>query len=147
MKSEFEAYHSEAYGKVFSAIGALILLGAVMLLAANIPGFGIFEFAVLIIAAAVFFAFARYALRNRGIALEMDNESLILFKKEMIVIPFEDIIEIAVHDGDGSFDIRVRHRGGTDSLHCFIKEQRKKKREFIDILKSHGVRVHTFEIT
>ena len=146
MKGEFEAYHSQAYGKVFFAIGAFILLGAVMLSVAGIEGFSPFYFIILLISAAVFFAFARYALRNQGIALEIKDNTLLLYKRELIEIPLDDIIEISLHDGDGSFDIRVSHRGGTDSLHCFIGEQRKKKDEFIAVLKMYGVRVHTFDL-
>ena len=71
---------------------------------------------------------------------------LILYKKHLIEIPIEDILKISIHDGDGSFDISIKTQTQKLSMHCFIKEQRKKKDEFITLLKNKGVEVVTFDL-
>ena len=75
----------------------------------------------------------------------MDNK-LILYKKHLIENPIKDILKISIHDGDGSFDISIKTQTQKYSMHCFIKEQRKKKDELIALLKDKGIRVDTIDI-
>ena len=79
-------------------------------------------------------------------AVEITNNKLILYKKHPIDIPIEDVLRISIHDGNGSFDILVKTSSQKYSMHCFIKEQRKKKDEFITLLKDKVVKVVTFDL-
>ena len=75
-----------------------------------------------------------------------DNK-FFLYKRQPVEIPIEDIFKISIHDGDGSFDILVKTSSQKYSMHCFIKEQRKKKNELIFLLKIKGIKVDTFVIS
>ena len=86
-------------------------------------------------------------IRKDGIAVQVADDKLILYKKELIEIPICDITKISIHDGDGSFDISIKARTRKYSMHCFIKEQRKKKNELISLLKDKGILVNTFDST
>jgi hypothetical protein len=85
-------------------------------------------------------------IRKDGVAVQITNNKLILYKKHLIEIPIKNILTISIHDGDGSFDILVKTSSQKYSMHCFIKEQRKKKDELIVLLKNKGIKVDTFDI-
>ena len=86
-------------------------------------------------------------IRKDGVAVQITNNKLILYKKHLIEIPIKNILTISIHDGDGSFDILVKTSSQKYSMHCFIKEQRKKKDELIVLLKNKGIKVYTFDIS
>ena len=82
-----------------------------------------------------------------GVAVQITDNKLILYKKHLIEIPIKDILKISIHDGDGSFDISIKTPTQKFSMHCFIKEQRKKKDELIVLLKNEGIKVDTFDFS
>lgn len=84
-------------------------------------------------------------IRKDGIAIEVTDGQLILHKKTPIEIPLADIIQVTMNDGSGSFDITVKTKDGKHSMHCFIKEQRKKKDQLMNLLKNEGIRLITFD--
>lgn len=84
-------------------------------------------------------------IRKDGIAIEVTDGQLILHKKTPIEIPLADIIQVTMNDGSGSFDMTVKTKDGKHSMHCFIKEQRKKKDQLMVLLKHEGIRLITFD--
>lgn len=84
-------------------------------------------------------------IRKDGIAIEVTDGQLILHKKTPIEIPLADIIQVTMNDGSGSFDMTVKTKDGKHSMHCFIKEQRKKKDQLMNLLKNEGIRLITFD--
>ena len=84
-------------------------------------------------------------IRKDGIAIEVTDGKLILHKKIPIEIPLTDIIQVTMNDGNGSFDMTVKTKDGKHSMHCFIKEQRKKKDQFIVLMKNEGISLITFD--
>ena len=147
MKNEFEAYYSKAYAYVFVVLILLLLFGIVMLSIFWIPNVSLIAILTLAIISAVFAYVFVITIRKDGVAVEITNNKLILYKKHIIEIPIKDILTISIHDGDGSFDISIKTSSQKYSMHCFIKEQRKKKDELIVLLKNKGIKVHTFDIS
>ena len=147
MKNEFEAYYSKAYAYVFVVLILLLLFGIVMLSIFWIPNVSLLATLTLTIISAVFAYLFFITIQKDGVAVEITNNKLILYKKHLIEIPIKDILTISIHDGDGSFDILIKTSSQKYSMHCFIKEQRKKKNEFITLLKNKGVKVVTFDIS
>ena len=85
-----------------------------------------------------------YSKISRGILERKDKVvSSHYGRKHIIQIPIRNILTVSIHDGDGSFDISVTTPTQKFSMHCFIKEQRKKKDEIVFLLKSKGIRVKT----
>ena len=147
MKNEFEAYYSKAFAYVFVVLILLLLFGIVMLSIFWIPNVSLIAILTLTIISAVFAYVFVITIRKDGVAVEITNNKLILYKKHPIDIPIEDILKISIHDGDGSFDILVKTSSQKYSMHCFIKEQRKKKDELIVLLKNKGIKVDTFDLS
>ena len=146
MKKEFEAYYSKAYAWIFAVLILLLLFGIVMLSVFWISNFSLVAIVTLSIISVVLAYVFAITIRKDGVAVEITDNKLILYKKHLVEIPIEDILKISIHDGDGSFDISIKTQMQKLSMHCFIKEQRKKKDEFITLLKNKGVKVVTFDM-
>ena len=146
MKKEFEAYYSKAYAWIFAVLILLLLFGIVMLSVFWISNFSLVAIVTLSIISVVLAYVFAITIRKDGVAVEITDNKLILYKKHLVEIPIEDILKISIHDGDGSFDISIKTQMQKLSMHCFIKEQRKKKDEFITLLKNKGVEVVTFDM-
>ena len=84
-------------------------------------------------------------IQKDGIAIEVTDGKLILHKKTPIEIPLADIIQATMNDGSGSFDMTVKTKDGKHSMHCFIKEQLKKKDQLMTLLKNEGISLITFD--
>ena len=84
-------------------------------------------------------------IQKDGIAIEVTDGKLILHKKTPIEIPLADMIQVTMNDGSGSFDMTVKTKDGKHSMHCFIKEQRKKKDQLMTLLKNEGISLITFD--
>ena len=112
-----------------------------------IPNVSLIAIVSLSIASAVFAYVFVITIRKDGVAVQIADNKLILYKKHLIEIPIKDILTVSIHDGDGSFDISVITSSRKYSMHCFIKEQRKKKNELIFLLKIKGIKVDTFVIS
>ncbi len=147
MKKEFEAYYSKAYAWIFAVLILLLLFGIVMLSVFWISNVSLIVIVTLSIISLVFAYVFAITIRKDGVAIEITDNKLILYKKHLVEIPFEDILKVSLHDGDGSFDISIKTSMQKFSMHCFIKEQRKKKDEFITLLKDKGVKVVTFDVS
>ncbi len=146
MKNEFEAYNSKAYAWIFAVLMLLPLFGIVMLSIFWISNVSLIAIVTLSIISVVLAYVFVITIRKDGVALQITDNKLILYKKHLIEIPLKDILTISIHDGDGSFDILVKTSSQKYSMHCLIKEQRKKKDEFITLLKNKGVKVVTFDL-
>ena len=146
MKNEFEAYYSKAYAYVFVVLILLLLFGIVMFSIFWISNVSLIAIVTLSIISVVLAYVFVLTIRKDGVAVEITNNKLILYKKHLIEIPIKNILTISIHDGDGSFDISVKTSSQKYSMHCFIKEQRKKKDELIVLLKNKGIKVDTFDI-
>ena len=146
MKKEFEAYYSKAYAWIFAVLMLLLLFAIAILSIFWIPNISLIAIVALsIISVGLAFVFVTTILKD-GVAVQITDNKLILYKKHLIEIPIKDILKISIHDGDGSFDISIKTSAQKFSMHCFIKEQRKKKRELIALLEDKGIRVDTFDI-
>jgi len=146
MKKEFEAYYSKAYAWIFAVLILLCLFGIVMLSVFWIFNVSLIAIVTLSIISLILSYIFAITIRKDGVAVQITDNKLILYKKHLIEIPIEDILKISIHDGDGSFDVSVKTQTKKYSMHCFIKEQRKKKDEFITLLKNKGVKVVTFDL-
>ena len=146
MKKEFEAYYSKAYAWIFAVLMLLSLFGIVMFSVFWISNVSFIAIVTLSIISLVFAYVFAITIRKDGVAIEITDNKLILYKKHPIEISIKDILKISIHDGDGSFDISIKTPTQKFSMHCFIKEQRKKKDEFITLLKGKGVKVVTFDV-
>ena len=146
MKKEFEAYYSKAYAWIFAVLMLLSLCGIVVFSAFWISNVSFIAIVTLSIISLVFAYVFAITIRKDGVAIEIMDNKLILYKKHPIEISIKDILKISIHDGDGSFDISIKTPTQKFSMHCFIKEQRKKKDEFITLLKGKGVKVVTFDV-
>ena len=146
MKNEFEAYYSKAYAYGFVVLILLLLFGIVMFSIFWISNVSLIANVTLSIISLVFAYVFAITIRKDGVAIEITDNKLILHKKHPIEISIKDILKISIHDGDGSFDISIKTPTQKFSMHCFIKEQRKKKEEFITLLKGKGVKVVTFDV-
>ena len=147
MKKEFEAYYSKAYAWIFAVLILLCLFGIVMLSVFWIFNVSLMAIVTLSIISLILSYIFAITIRKDGVAVQITDNKLILYKKHLIEIPIEDILKISIHDGDGSFDVSVKTQTKKYSMHCFIKEQRKKKEEFITLLKDKGVKVVTFGLS
>ena len=147
MKKEFEAYYSKAYAWIFAVLMLLSLFGIVMTSIFWISNLSLIFIVTLSLVSAVFAYLFVITIRKDGVAVEITNNKLILYKKHPIDIPIEDILKISIHDGDGSFDILVKTSSQKFSMHCFIKEQIKKKDELIALFKNKGIKVDTFDLS
>ena len=146
MKKEFEAYYSKAYAWIFAVLMLLSLFGIVMFSIFWISNVSLIAIVTLSIISLVFAYVFAITIRKDGVAIEIMDNKLILYKKHPVEIPIKDILKISIHDGDGSFDISIKTPTQKFSMHCFIKEQRKKKDEFITLLKGKGIKVVTFDV-
>ena len=146
MKKEFEAYYSKAYAWIFATLILLFLFGIVMFSVFWISSLSLIVIVTLSIISLVFTYVFLITIRKDGVAVEITDNKLILYKKHLVEIPFEDILKVSLHNGDGSFDISIKTSTQKFSMHCFIKEQRKKKDELIVLLESKGIKVDTFDL-
>ena len=146
MKKEFEAYYSKAYAWIFAVLLLLFIFAIVMFSVFWISNISLIAIVTLSIISVVLACVFVLTIRKDGVAVEITNNKLILYKKHLIEIPIKNILTISIHDGDGSFDILVKTSSQKYSMHCFIKEQRKKKDELIVLLKNKGIKVDTFDI-
>ena len=146
MQKQFEAYYSEKWAWLWLLLSIVFCIGIALesfLWQGTVSLICMIALSVCILV----FMFMFVKTKNQtGIAVEIVDNILILHKKETISIPLIDIQRIDVHDGDGSFDIVVKTETKKYSMHCFIKEQRKKKETFIAYLKSKNVKVATFDL-
>ena len=147
MKKEFEAYYSKAYAWIFAILMLLSLFGIVMFSVFWIPNVSLIAIVTLSIISVVLAYVFVITIQKDGVALQITDNKLFLYKKHLVEIPIKDIFKVSLHDGDGSFDILVKTSTQKFSMHCFIKEQRKKKDELIVLLKSKGIKVDTFELS
>ena len=146
MKKEFEAYYSKAYAWIFAVLLLLFIFAIVMFSVFWISNLSfIFIVTLSIISVVLAYVFI-ITIQKDGVAVQITDSNLILYKKHLIEIPIKDILTISIHDGDGSFYILIKTSSQKYSMHCFIKEQRKKKDELIVLLKNKGIKVHTFDI-
>ena len=146
MKKEFEAYYSKAYAWIFAVLMLLSLFGIVMLSIFWISNLSlIFIITLSVISLVLAYVFV-ITIRKDGVAVQITDNKLFLYKKHLVEILIEDILKVSLHDGDGSFDVLIKTSSQKYSMHCFIKEQRKKKDEFITLLKDKGVKVVTFDM-
>ena len=146
MKNEFEAYYSKAYTWIFAVLMLLSLFGIVMLSIFWISNLSLIFIVTLSVVSVILAYVFVITIRKDGVAVEITNNKLILYKKHLIEIPIKNILTISIHDGDGSFDILVKTSSQKYSMHCFVKEQRKKKDELIILLKNKGIKVDTLDI-
>ena len=146
MKNEFEAYYSKSYAWLFAVLMLLSLFGIVMLSIFWISNVSLIAIVSLSITSVVLAYVFVITIRKDGVAVQIADNKLILYKKHIIEIPIKDILTVSIHDGDGSFDISIKTQTQKFSMHCFIKEQRKKKGELIALFKNKGIKVDTFDL-
>ena len=146
MKKEFEAYYSKAYAWIFAVLLLFFIFAIVRFSVFWISNVSLIAIVTLSIISVVLAYVFVITIRKDGVAVQITDSNLILYKKHLIEIPIKDILTISIHDGDGSFDILIKTSSQKYSMHCFIKEQRKKKDEFITLLKNKGVKVVTFDL-
>ena len=147
MKKEFEAHYSKTYASIFAFLLLLFLFGIIMFSIFWLPDMSLAVIIILSLVSVVWGFMLIITIRKDGIAVQVADNKLILYKKELIEIPICDITKISINTADGSFDISIKTQTRKYSMHCFIKEQRKKKIELINLLKDKGVLVDTFDLT
>ena len=146
MEKEFEAYYAKAYVWIFAILVVLCIFGMILLSIFWIPEISLIFIIALSVVSPIFASIFIVFIRRSGIAVELTGGRLLLHKKELIEIPVEDVLKISINAGNGSFDISVKTPTKKYRMHCFVKEQRKKKTEFVALLRSKGIRVDTYHI-
>ena len=145
VEKRFEAHYSKHYAWMFLVM-AVIIPTALILSVIFWPDKLIWTRILLSIAlVTVMLVMFFITIRKDGIAIEVTDGKLILHKKTPIEIPLADIIQVTMNDGNGSFDMTVKAKDGKHSMHCFIKEQRKKKDQLMTLLKNEGISLITFD--
>lgn len=144
MNKEFEAHYSPAYAWIFFVLAVTLLIPVAVL--AILKAFWIPVYILLIVISAIFFGVFAWAIRKKGIAVEITDGKLILYKKKPITIPLSEIYRISINNGNGSFDLSVKTVSKKYSIHCFIKEEQKKKREFVRLFKNRGIAVSKVDL-
>ena len=147
MKKEFEVNYSKAYAWIFAVLLLLFIFAIVMFSVFWISNLSLIFIVTLSVVSVILAYVFVITIRKDGVAVQITDNKLILYKKHLIEIPIKDILTISIHDGDGSFDVLIKTSSQKYSMHCFIKEQRKKKDELIVLLKNKGIKVHTFDIS
>ena len=107
VKNEFEAYYSKAYAWIFASLISLLLFGIVMLSIFWIPNVSLIAIVTLSIISVVLAYVFVITIQKDGVAVQITDNKLLLYKKHLIEIPIEDILKISIHDGDGSFDVSI----------------------------------------
>ena len=120
MKKEFEAYYSKAYAWIFAILMLLSLFGIVMFSVFWIPNVSLIAIVTLSIISVVLAYVFVITIQKDGVAVQITDNKLFLYKKHLVEIPIEDILKISIHDGDGSFDISIETPTQNFSMHCFI---------------------------
>lgn len=146
MNKQFEAYYSPSWAWFWLILAIIFSMGIALfsiLWLDYISITFITAFSVCVLAFLLMFIKTK---KQTGIAVEIIDDILILHKKETISIPLKEIKKINIHDADGSFDITIKSAENKVSLHCFIQNQRQKKRLLIDLLKSKDVNVLTYDL-
>ena len=149
MNKEFEAHYSTAYAWIFFglAMAFLVAIGVLVTLSISMTwSVGLFFCILVAVVAMVFLCVFAWAIRKKGVAVEIADGKLILHKKKTVIIPLSEIYRISIHDGNGSFDLTVKTVSKNYSIHCFIKEEQKKKREFIRLFKNRKIAVGTYDL-
>lgn len=146
MKKQFESYYSAKWPWIWLFLSILSCVGIALFAFLWLETISV-SFIVILSLCAIAFAFMFFKTKKQtGIALEIIDDTLILHKKETISVPIKDILKIDIHDADGSFDITIKTSSKKYSMHCFIKEQRKKKEMFIDYIKSKNINFNTYDL-
>ena len=146
MKKEFEACYSKNYAWIFAFFTVLFLVGILLLSIFWIPTISLIFITVLSLISLVFVYMFVITIRKEGTAVAVTEDKLILYKKEPVEIPLGEILKISIHDGNGSFDFIIKTSAKKYSMHCFIKEEQKKKKQFLSLLKQKGIPFTTFDI-
>ena len=142
MNKEYEAYYSRVYPYVLGVLGVLLAFGIVLASVFWMPNGSLIIVAMLSIFLVTVAALFSTAVGKNGVAVEVIDNKLILHKKCLVEIPIDDIINISIHDGGGSFDLSIKTNAKRHSLHCMVQNQRKKTSELIALLKEKGVKVN-----
>lgn len=146
MNKSFEAYYSPQWAwlwLVLAIIFAICIGLFVLLLPYPLSLIMTLSFSVCLL---FFLWMYRKTKQQMGIAAEIVDDVLILYKKEIVSIPLNEIQRIDIHDGYGSFDLIVKTAGKRIQFHCFIEDQMEKKRQLIQYLKSKSINVQTYDL-
>ncbi len=146
MNKQYEAYYSLSWAWVWVFLATIFAIGIALFSVLWLGSISIILIIAFSVCVLVFLLMFIKTKNQTGIAVEIVDEILILHKKETVSIPLNEIKRIDIHDADGSFDIIIKTASKKYSMHCFIKEQRKKKAILIDLLKSKGINVSTYDL-
>lgn len=146
MQKQFEAYYSEYWAWFWMFLSMVFCVQIAVFSFWWMGTVSLIFIIVSSICAIIFLLMFVKTKSQTGIAVEIIDNILIFHKKETISIPIKDIQRIDIHDADGSFDITVKTTSKRYSMHCFIKEQRKKKAMLIDYLKSNNIKLKTYDL-
>ena len=145
MQKQFEAHYSKHSAWMFLVMAVIFPVALILSVIYWPDSFLGGRIVMAIGFAAVMTVMFIITIRKDGIAIEVTDGKLILHKKTSIEIPLADIIQVTMNDGNGSFDMTVKTINGKHSMHCFIKQQRKKKDQLMTLLKNEGIRLITFD--
>ncbi|MBE6633355.1 MAG: hypothetical protein E7620_03310 [Ruminococcaceae bacterium] len=147
MEKEFEAHYSNVGAWSFLCLLLLFPIVSSLLSIFWIPEFPVAAIVVAWLIPAGFVWMYRFSFRKKGLAVEVADQKLVLHKKTDVVIPLCEIVRVSIHEGGGSFDLSVKTPTAKYSLHCFVKEQRRKTKELIRLLRSRGISTDTYDLS
>lgn len=140
MERTFEAHYSKHGAWPFLAMAILFIVGIVLFSVFWVPDVSLGMIIVLFVCTVIFLWVFINTLKKEGVAVSVENGNIVLHKKEKITIPLTYVVKVTMSNAT-SLDLSVKHINGSCSLHCFIKDQRKKKQELIQILSDSGIEV------
>lgn len=138
MNKEFEARYSRLYSLIFAA--AFVLLTALNVYM-NLSGRATPYVTVLLaLMAAVVICYFALTVSKRGIAVEVTDEKIVFYKRDVESFPIDEIKSAYVNEGFGSFDVRIElYNGEIHGVSCFVKDARSKKSELAKLLIAKGI--------
>jgi hypothetical protein len=145
MDKQFEAHYSKHSAWMFLVMAVIIPIA--LILSVIFWPVTIFWMRILLSIAFVTVMLVMFftTIQKDGIAIEVMDGKLILHKKIPVEIPLTEITQITMNDGNGSFDMTIKTPASKYRMHCFVKEQRKKKDQFIVLMKNEGISLITFD--
>lgn len=144
---EFEAYYSKRGAWIFAFLGIIVFCVMIACLIFWVPDVSWIYISIFSVIFLVLVCVFIIAVRKCGVAVQVSDGKLVLYKKEKVEIALDEIVKVSLFVGNGSFDMTIQTQERKYGVHCFIREQGKKKAELITLLKQAGIRVDTFDVS
>ena len=142
---EFEAYYDKKGAWPFLAL-ALVFLTSAVCSPLFLPDEPLAFFIVIgwIIAAVWMFCLFWSVRSKQGVAVEVCDGNLRLYKRKVITVPLSKIWKVMLCEDPGAFAFRAETKTGEYRMDCCVHDCQEKKAQFAELLKAKNIRVETY---